>query len=239
MLKIAHLALLLGLVPYPGFAAGPIWDAWYTVTIGKKIHYEYYHDHAELKGDRIYYQNHAWKKEEEFINEEQLGAFAQDNAELSPLFFNFHSAYRSTETVIDGTVKPNTKLITIKIRKGSEDVAPITKGMSGHSTFSSLFPVWLKRHISELKAGHSITFWSIQEDDPDMQFSSNATEVRLDKPDAFAESTHTRKLNIRYRGLQTFWWVDQDNLPLKVEIPQQRMTIERVAQEKAEHFLEQ
>src|SRR5262245_52550210 len=84
-------------------------DEWYTITlnqggIGGPIRYGYYNDHLEERDGKLYFQNRVWKLEQGFVNEEQLGAMAQNDTELTPLLYNFHSNYRASETMIDGTV---------------------------------------------------------------------------------------------------------------------------------------
>src|SRR5688572_7979786 len=93
-----------------------LWDHWYTMTLNKRTHYGYYNEKVEIRGDKIHFQNTLFKKEEGFINEEQLGTVATNDARLAPLYFNFHSTYRATETNIDGSTKDG--ILSAKVRQG-------------------------------------------------------------------------------------------------------------------------
>ena len=77
-----------------------VWDYWYTVTV-QKIPAEIENEKVVMHGDKLQFMQHVWKKEEGYINEEQLGAFAKADPDLTPLFFNFRSTYRTTETIVD------------------------------------------------------------------------------------------------------------------------------------------
>jgi len=125
------LPLLLSLLTsVPTASAKPpqnrlLWEAWYTITVNQLTHFSYYSERFELKDGKLFYQLRSWKKEEDFVNEEQLGALAEYDAELRPLFFNFHSNYRATETLIDGNIRDHA--LTVKIRKGGSELPVLKK----------------------------------------------------------------------------------------------------------------
>ena len=112
---------LLAIFPRPaaaasGSAAAAIaksWNHWYTVTILPGTRYAYYHETLEKNRGRLHFKTEMWKKEEGFINSEQLGVFSQDDADLTPLFYNFHANYRQSEASIDGTASVSYTHLTL------------------------------------------------------------------------------------------------------------------------------
>jgi hypothetical protein len=255
------IALLAASAPHPAWAAGShtaaaaddisapaksrmaprpvhlLWDNWYTATVGKDTHYEYYNVRVELKDGRVAVQNHAWKLEEDYINEEQLGVFAANDSELSPLFFNYHQTFRSSELTIDGTIS-NGKQLIVHARRGGEDLPLIKKMVPSKTFFSELFPVWLGKHLGELKEGRIQPFQAIFEDDLDNGFATVNGEVRLEKPDERAKETHTRKLTVDIEGRQTLWWVDDSGAAVRTERKNPPMVVQKVTRETALKFLD-
>ncbi len=230
--------LILALL-YPSFAAAKdrvLWDHWYTVTLGKsKTPYEYYNDRVEIRKGRIVFQNKAWKKEEDYINEEQLGAFAEDNDELTPLFFNFHSSYRSSETIIDGTV--TNKVLNVRIRKGSRELQPIKRSIQRKLIFSQHFPVWLGKHLSQFKPGAPHSFVTILEDNIDNAFASVSGLLRMEKPDDLAIKLQATRLSVTFQDQPSTWWVDEMGSPYRIEIPKTQTIVERSTEKAAKAFL--
>jgi len=214
-------------------------DDWYTISLGagaQKQAYGYYNDRVEIKKGRLFYQNHVWKKEDDYINEEQLGAFAENNAELTPLFFNFHSTFRTSETTIDGTVIDG-KTLSVRIKKAGSELPVVKKGFVSKTFFSVFFPYWLKAHQSEILPNHSASFKTILEDNIDQGFSTVYGSVKIEKPDAFAEKTGTKKFQIDYRDLRSYWWLNSEGTCVRMELPQQKMLIEKVSKSQAESSL--
>jgi hypothetical protein len=213
-----------------------LWDYWYTVAVNKTIPAEYYNEKVVLHGDKLQFFNHVWRKEEGYINEEQLGAFATADMALTPLFFNFRSTYRATETVVDGNVRDG-KTLVVKIRKGGESLPTVTKSIPSNTFFSVFFPVWLGKALTTMKEGRTVSFSTILEDDVEHGFESESGMVRLDKSDDFAEKTHTKKIIVDYRSVKSTWWVDLHGASIRTEMPETGALIERVSKEKAEAFL--
>ncbi len=228
--------LLLPSATSAGDAASPNFDGWYVVTVHPSLHYAFYREDIEIKNGRLFYQSHMWKKEEGFTNEAELGAFAENNSELTPLYYNFHSNYRNSELTIDGNVKEG-KALTVKIRKGGEDLAPIRRSVQKKTFFSVFFPVWLKRELRTARANHTMNFRTILEDSIDAGFNSVSGRARMVKDDDFAARTHTRKLTVDYHGMKSIWWVDQNGEAIRIEMPGQKTVIERTTKEKAQTFL--
>jgi len=224
--------------PAASQAAGKvIWDYWYTVTINKTVRYEYYHDRLEEKGGRYIIQNQAWKQEEDYINEEQLGVFAAANADLTPLFYNFHSSYRTTETKIDGTVQDG-KTLTVRIRKGNVDLPIVKKGIQSKVIFSTFFPFWMGKRLASAREGQVVPFIAILEDNLELGFNTVHGSFRLEKPDPYATHTKTRRVTVDFQGLHTVWWVDQQGAPMRIDDPKQKSVVERVPEAKAKAFLD-
>lgn len=222
-----------------GSSAGDmqLWDYWYTVTVNKVVHYEYYNDHAEIKKGRIIFQNHAWKQEEDYINEEQLGVFCNYDTELTPLFYNFHSTYRSVETTIDGNVKDGREL-SVRIRKGTTELPLIKKSVPPKTFFSEHFPVWLGPRLAGFKTGQVYPFQTILEDNLEADFMTINGQIRKEAADDIATKTHTTKLTINYNGVDSLWWVDAKGAPVRILMPLQKTVVERVSKEVAQKFLD-
>jgi hypothetical protein len=240
-LALAHpLALPLQAAQKKGSAKLLI-DAWYTITLNNSgvagpIRYGYYNDHLEQRDGKLFFQNQVWKLEQGFINEEQLGAMAEDNADLTPLLYNFHSKYRTTETLIDGTVKDG-KVLTIKVRHGSEEMPQFRRALPSKTIFEVFFPVWLGRHTASLEPGKSVAFSTFLEDSVDKQFETMTGRVKAEKPDDFARSSKTTKVSVDFGGATTRWWIDSSGVTKKIENPSLGQVIEKVDRKTAESFL--
>lgn len=226
----------------PTVREGLLWDNWYTVTVNKVVHYEYYNDRVEIKKGRVIYQNRAWKQEEDFINEEQLGAFANNDSTLTPLFFNFHSTYRSVETHIDGTVADQPgggRVLSVRVRKGSNELPLIKKTVPPKTFFSLHFPVWLGRNLSSFKAGQVYPFQTVLEDNLESEFMTVPGQVRVEPADTIATQTRTTKITINYHEMKSIWWVESSGAPVRIEMPLQKTLVQRVPKESAIKFLEE
>jgi len=220
------------------FAApqNPTRDSWYVMTVDKTIRYGYYNERVELKRNRLFFQSHVWKKEEDYINEEQLGAFSENTPDLAPLFYNFHSTYRSSELTIDGNVKDG-KVLHVKVRKGQTELPIIRKVLAPKTIFSQFFPVWLGFQLPKLKPGQSVSFLSILEDNLDLNFATVPGRIRLEKPDEFATKSGTRKISLEYREVKSTWYVDETGTAVRIEMPETRTVVEKVSKEVAQKFL--
>ncbi|MCM2323543.1 MAG: hypothetical protein NDJ90_09810 [Oligoflexia bacterium] len=205
-------------------------DHWYIISVGT-IPYGYYNDRVELRKGRLFYQNHVWKREEGFLVEEQLGAYAENTAALKPLFFNFHSTYRATELTIDGTVSPSGRDLVVKARKGDRTLPVVKRGLYSKAFFSVFFPYWLGKKAPLLKPGQRESFVAIVEDQPEQALTLMDGRVKADPKEA-------GKFHVSYRGLNSFWWLDAEGIPEKIEMPQQRMHVRRVSENEAKQFLE-
>ncbi len=225
--------------PAPKAAAGTadkvLYDVWYTVTVNKTQHYEYYNERAELRKGKLFVSNHAWKQEEDFQNEEELGEYAEPGDEVRPLFYNFHSNYRSTELTIDGTVE-NGHILAIRVRKGSSEQPIVKKQIASGTIFSESFPAWLGFRLTTLSQASWTQFLAIDESNTDLQFRTLQGRVKLDAPDDYAIRYKTVKITLDYDGLKSSWWVDKRGVPEKMEYPATGTLITRVTKDKAQKF---
>lgn len=210
-------------------------DLWYTVSVNK-IPSEYYNEKVVSHGDNIQFLSHVWKKEEGYINEELLGAFSKADQDLTPLFFNFRSTYRASETVVDGNVRDG-KTLVANIRKDGQKLPTVTRSVTPRTFFSVFFPVWLRKVVPSLKVGKTVSFSTILEDDVEHGFESESGVIHLEKPDAFAQETGTQKISVDYRSVRSFWWVEKTGLPLRTLMPESNVVIDRSTKEKAQAFL--
>jgi hypothetical protein len=213
-----------------------IWDHWYTVTV-RNIPYEYYSEKVVLKDGNIHFFNDVWKKEEGFLNQEQLGAFSNSDVDLTPLFYNYRATYRSNEVTIDGNVHDG-KTLVVKVKKGGEALPTITKSISPKTFLSLFFPLWLGKQLQTAKENVTISFSTILEDNVDDGFDSTSGRVRLEKADEFAKSSKTKKVAVDYKDdSRSYWWVDDLGSAVKIEMPDKGTVVLRTTKEKAEAFL--
>ncbi|MBL7716045.1 MAG: hypothetical protein JNL01_11325 [Bdellovibrionales bacterium] len=210
-------------------------DTWYTVTIAGKTKYGYYNDKIVRRGDQLFFQNRYWKSEEGFINEEALGAIAKDDADLTPLVFNFQSKYRNSETKIDGSLKDGE--LTVKIKKGGKELPLVKRTGIKNAIFSVFFPVWLGKKFNEMKVGQTLSYLTILEDNIDQNFSSISGWVRQEKDDEFAIKNKAKKLAVTYRDLKSTWYILPSGTPIKIHLQDANTTIERVSEKVATQFL--
>ncbi len=210
-----------------------LWDHWYTVNVEPNYHYAYYNERVERKKGRLHVQSRMWKQEEGFINEEQLGSFSEDGPELRPIFFNFHSAYRTNEVTIDANVSG--KALAVKIRQGTQDAPPIKRVIANKDIFSSFFPVWVG---IQLKAGKSrASFHAVLEDNQELAFRAVPGNIRVEKPDEFSQKSGTTKLLVDHNGLKSVWYVENTGAATRIEMRSQHAIVEKVSEKQARAFL--
>ena len=222
--------------PTTGASNRVLWDSWYTVLVGGKVKYAYYNEKVEMKGDRVHFQTRMWKQEEGFINEENMGAFALNDTNLTHLFFNFRSTYRSTETQIDGPVGKDQHL-SVRVQRGSQSMPPIRRRILDKPFFSVFFPVWVGKQLANHPQGKTVSFSAILEDNLDMSFRSVPGNIRQDAPDDFSRKSGTKKFIVNHRDLASVWWVKDNGMPVRIQMPSQKTLIQMVPQGEAEKFL--
>ncbi len=227
-----------------GFAASSVaaptptkllWNSWYTMTVGGKTPFGYYNDRVEQKDGKIAYQNHLWKMEEGFINEERVVSFGVDNADLSPVLFNFTSTYRDTEMVVDGTFKGNE--LTVKTRQNKKSLKPIVTNVPSKAFLSTLFQVWIGKRLADLKPGKGLSFTTLFEDSIQTRYAPIAGSVVLEAEDEYGKKTGTRRLKVDLGGMKTTWYVLPTGEAVRVEKPDQQLVIERKPEAEARRFL--
>jgi hypothetical protein len=213
-----------------------LWDYWYTVSV-KKIPYEYYNEKVVFRDGKIQFFNNVWKKEEGFINEEQLGSFSNADMDLTPLFYNYRETYRSTEVRIDGNIHDGTTLV-VKAKKGDVALPTVTKSIRAKTFLSLFFPLWLGKKLETMKENVTVSFLTLQEDNIEDGFDSVSGHVRLEKADDYAKKTGTKKVAVDYKDdARSYWWVDKHGAAQLIEMPDKGTMVERTTKEKAEAFL--
>jgi hypothetical protein len=220
-------------------AGNIVWDEWYTVTVSGKIHYGFYNERVELRGggSQVFLKNEFWKQEEDYINREDLGVVAEKDDKLTPLFFNFHSIYRTTETTIDGTVKDG-KFLSVRAKRGGQDLPIVQRTIPSKVFFSVLFPYWLGKQLPTLKEGETRSFATVMEDNLELAFSPMDGLIKLEKPDEIATSLHAKKIRVDSRGIRSWWWVNDLGTALRIEMPEQKVVVTRATKEIAKKFLD-
>lgn len=241
------------LVAAPGQAENPtpnpsrvIYDAWFTVTRQEPdqnaVHYQFYNDRMELKNGRMVFQNHLWKKEDNHISEEQVGALAEMNGTLTPQFFNFKAIDGSSEISIDGSFAKSahsnqTLSFVAKVRKNGSDLTPIRKTLPNQTILSTFFSVWLSTHLSDWKTGSTKNFSAVLENDLESGFALQPGSARLEPADDFAKQHSARKISLQFTGQKSTWWVDKDGVPFRIDFPGLSTTVKRVSEKEAKNFL--
>jgi len=218
--------------------AAPLWDEWYIVTIAGKVHYGFYNERVELRGGgaQVFLKNEFWKQEEDYINREDLGVLAENDAKLTSMFFNFHSIYRTTETMIDGNVKDG-KFLSVRIKRGGQDLPIVQRSVASTVFFSALFPYWLGRQLPTLKEGETRSFETIMEDNVELAFSPMEGQIKLEKPDEIARANGLKKVRVDSRGIRSWWWVTPQGYATRIEMPEQKIVVTRSQKEAAKKFL--
>lgn len=238
LLKIA--AALILLWPSVGTADEhenqTLWKSWYTVKVAK-LPYQVYEESVELKSGKIRYQYSARKKEEGQINEEQIGTLSEGLPSLRPVLYNFRSTYRKTEKTIDGTIKDDA--IVTKLRTSTEQLSGPKRILPKKAIFASLFPLWLAEKIRApggIKPGKLLTFTALVEDTIETSLIENG-RAYLQENDEIANQTGTKKFKVQFRGNDALWWIKPNGMPLRIEIPAQKVIVQTSTEEEAQNFL--
>lgn len=217
-----------------------LWDYWYSISVNGKMNMGYYNEKAELRKGRVYVQTHSWKKEGDFINEEQLGAYAEDNAELTPLFFNSHANYRGTEINVDATVTDGHKL-SASVKQGTETLAPIKRSLPSKTFFSQHFSIWLGRQLAHLDTKKSFPFLTVFEYNVEGGFPAEPGRIKLEAPDEFAKEKNVQKISLDVLSQKSIWYVDKTGAALRIVMlgnsPDTTHIVERTTEEKAKKSL--
>ena len=219
------------------------WEAWYTIEANGGVPYGYYSDRVEKTPDgRLHYENKTWKLEEGWINEESLGAFALNDANLTPLFFNFWSNYRSSETQVDGTITDG-KQLSVRVKTANKELPIIKRSIPEKTSLSVLFPLWLGKAVEAgiqagQKTGTVKTFRTIFEDDFKDRFAPRSGSFRIEAADDFAAKTGPRKVRVESRDMPSIWYITEAGLPIRIVMPASKILVEKVdSREKAEAYI--
>jgi hypothetical protein len=217
--------------------ANILWDEWYTVMIAGKVHYGFYNERVELRdgGNQVFLKNEFWKQEEDYINREDLGVVS-NSATLSPMFFNFHSIYRTTETIIDGNVKDG-KFLSVRIKRGGQDLPIVQRSIPSKVFFSALFPYWLGKQLPSMKEGDVKNFETVMEDNIELGFSPMEGQIKIEKADETARAGGLKKVRVDSRGIRSWWWVTNEGMAERIEMPEQKIVVTRSKKEIAKKFL--
>jgi hypothetical protein len=92
-----------------------------------------------------------------------------------------------------------------------------------------------------MKVGQSISFSTVLEDNLDAKFETITGNVRLEKPDSFAEKTKTKKVTLNYIGQKSTWWVDDRGAATLTELEMpggQKAIIKKASEAEAKAFLD-
>lgn len=215
--------------------AQTLWNSWYTVTVGEKIPFGYYNDKVERRDGKIAYQNQLWKTEEGFINEERVVSFGKDDANVTPLLFNFLGTYRESEFSVDGTFAGTT--LKVKARRNKQNLPPLEVAVPSKAFLSTLFPVWIGKRLPELKIGKRVSFATLFEDALDSRYSPISGSLTLEAEDAIAKKTGTKKLAVEIADVKSVWYVLPSGEAVRIENPAKHQVAERRTEAEARRFL--
>lgn len=213
-----------------------LWDRWYTLTIDPKIRYGYYNEKAETRGDTLFLQTQIWKKEEDFINQEQMGILSK--ADLAPMAYNFRSTFRASETTLDGTIDDQ-RVLNVKSKAANKPEQALKKQLPKNVIFSSAFPLWIGKNIDRLKPKAPVSFQAFLEDSPQEDFRVESGVVTRQEPDALAKSMKLIRLSVRFRNQDSTWWVRENGDAHQIHLPAQKLWIKEVPKNVALKFLMQ
>jgi hypothetical protein len=216
-----------------------LWDHWYTVSGRAGVHYAIYNEKVTADGDRVHVQTQLWKREEDQITQENLGAFATNDDSLTPLFFNFRSAYGSSVTELDATFKRGDQGVELQV-KGRRSGEPISvqrrAGISG-AFLSSFFPVWLKKRAAKIKVNQTQSFQVIFEDDWAGGFVSVTGHLWRQPLTAEDQKTNLTPFKLDYRGSTALWWIRPDGAAEQIKNKDQGSLVRISTRKDAEAFL--
>lgn len=212
-----------------------LWNSWYTVTVGDKIPFGYYNDKVERRDGKIALQNQLFKMEEGFINEERVVSFGKDDANLTPLLFNFLGTYRESEFSVDGTFEGSK--LRVKARRNKKDLPSIETSVSSKVFLSTLFPVWLGKRLPEMKVGKRLTFATLFEDALDRRYSPIGGSVTLEEEDETAKKSGTKKLAVEIDGVKSVWYVLPSGEAIRIENSAKHQLVEKKTEAEARRFL--
>jgi hypothetical protein len=254
-------ALFVGLafIPFSTFASPPtartspvplssqknrtLWDQWYGVTLNRTYRAMVYRSVAEIKDGKLYIRNQATKKEEGFLNEEQLGELSEWSPKLYPILYNLRSTYRTTETIVDGSEKNG--FLQMKVRKGQTELPALRKAVPKRAILSESFPAWLAWNGSQLKPGEITSLYVFLEDQFDSNASALPCQVRRMTLDSlrdagdieFEDTVDVLKFKINLNGQENIWWVDSQGKPLKIYMKSRQTWVKPLSPKEAEVFL--
>jgi hypothetical protein len=214
--------------------AKTLWDRWYTLTIEPNIRYGYYNEKAESRGETVFLQTQIWKKEEDFINQEQMGVLSK--SDLTPVAYNFRSTYRSTETTLDGTIDEQ-RVLNLKLKISNKPEQSVKKQLPQNVIFSSAFPLWVGKNIGRLKPKTPISFQAFLEDSPHEDFRMESGIVIRQEPDTLAKSMKLNRLSVRFRNQDSTWWVREQGDAHQIHLPAQKIWIKEVSKDVALKYL--
>ncbi len=205
------------------------------MTIGGKTAFGYYNDRVEKRDGKFAYQNQLWKMEEGFINKERVVSFGKDDADVSPILFNFIANYRDSEFSIDGTLTG--RELSVKARRGKENLKPILVNVPSKVFLSTLFQVWIGKRLAAMKTGSRLSFSTLFEDAIETRYASIAGSATLEADDDFSKKSGTRKLKVDLAGTKTTWYLLPSGEAVRIEKPDQNLLIEKKSEAEARRFL--
>jgi hypothetical protein len=231
------LCAVLTVMISPSAGAETLWDNWYTVSEHGKPN-SYYHEKAELLGDRAKIQVNSWIREGSRTLAENLGATAKNTTLLEPLLYNFRKTDAlGRETTIDGSVLSNGKVFSVKVKKGVNSQKPLKAEMLPKLILSSFFPVWIHKNYKRISPVQPIEFMAIVEDQVDEQVPVVKGTAYEMTPDEFAKKHTARKIRVVFNNTVNFWWITKAGDAIKIEIPSLERVATKVDKQTAESFL--
>jgi hypothetical protein len=212
------------------------WDHWYTVKVNGKVPFAYYHEKTQTVSGRTHLELEIFKKEEGFLNQENLGLFAQNDEAVTPLFYNYRMTFKNSETILDGTLD-SAQYLNIKIRKNGSELPVVKKHLPANVIFSYMFPIWVAKRLPTLTPNHYVGFQAINEEQIEQQFPIVSGKLMLEPEDAFAKSHKAKKVSMIYEDMPSVWWLAKDGSAIRIVRGENQLVIDQVSKEQAHKFL--
>jgi len=230
-----HLLLIFCAASSACAQAEVLWDNWYTVSEHGHPN-SYYNEKAEIVGNHAKIQVNRWIKDGQKIRSEVLGEVAKNTEFLEPLLYDFRTQTNDgQDKVIDGSIKG--KIFSVKIKTGIEAPKTLRAEMLPKLILSSFFPLWVNKNYKRISGVQPKDFQAIVEDQVDKEVpvvSGSAYEMRAD---AFATSTHTRKLRVEFAKIVMIWWVTPKGDAVQIQITALDQLVKKVDRKVAETYL--
>ncbi len=212
----------------PTAHAKVIWNDWYIIRQNGGTPIAYYSERVEELAATLKIQVNSWKKTPGGVDEEHLGATAENTIDLKPVLYNFQRKTNQGKPFsIDGTILAGGRIFSARVNDGKGGKPKNLKvEMLPKLFFTSFFPSWIGKHQKKINSVQPSSFQTILEDQIDNEVPTAKGHVMEVTQDDRAKKSGTRKLRVRFFGTDQFWWVRESGQMVRMEIPSTGQTVE-------------